>query len=275
MTAAGSLRLAVSRTEDCPADADHCRALVYGNRKVRGHSHRQLLEIIRTHTILEELIAYLAEAAVIGSGIFRVVAVWRHAHQPAPVQIVRLHHRLNYFVQLAFIGPEFGLFVGQVELYEYPLSPPGLSGPFIQFPDQSSTVDRMDQVTETNQIFGLVALEVPDEMPAHLWQILHVKELLVFVDHLLGVVLSQVNGTGLYRLDYRRDLASLRDGHEPHIVRAAAGFVGAAVLRLGLYTTYDTDERSTAGVQTTLAATILMAGLLAGAAPWTTPPASS
>ncbi len=46
-------------------------------------------------------------------------------------------------------------------------------------------------------------------------------------------------------------------------------FVAMAVARLGLYTAYDTDERYTEGVQTTLAATILGAAILAGAAdPW-------
>ncbi len=41
-------------------------------------------------------------------------------------------------------------------------------------------------------------------------------------------------------------------------------YVGAAVLRLGLYTVYDSDGRHTEGVQTTLAATILATLYLAG-----------
>ncbi|MDS0298465.1 protein sorting system archaetidylserine synthase [Halogeometricum sp. S1BR25-6] len=41
-------------------------------------------------------------------------------------------------------------------------------------------------------------------------------------------------------------------------------FVAAAVTRLGLYTAYDGDHAQTEGVQTTLAATILSAGVLAG-----------
>ncbi|ADQ67662.1 archaetidylserine synthase [Halogeometricum borinquense DSM 11551] len=41
-------------------------------------------------------------------------------------------------------------------------------------------------------------------------------------------------------------------------------FVAAAVTRLGLYTAYDSDLAETEGVQTTLAATILSAGVLAG-----------
>ncbi|MFC6825989.1 protein sorting system archaetidylserine synthase [Halopelagius fulvigenes] len=44
----------------------------------------------------------------------------------------------------------------------------------------------------------------------------------------------------------------------------AAGFVAMAVVRLGLYTAYDSDVAETKGVQTTLAATILAAGVLAG-----------
>jgi CDP-diacylglycerol--serine O-phosphatidyltransferase len=40
------------------------------------------------------------------------------------------------------------------------------------------------------------------------------------------------------------------------------------VLRLALYTTYDTEKRATEGVQTTLAATILAAGYLSGAPIW-------
>lgn len=44
----------------------------------------------------------------------------------------------------------------------------------------------------------------------------------------------------------------------------AAAFVAMAVVRLGLYTAYDSDVAETKGVQTTLAATILAAGVLAG-----------
>ncbi|WP_254862171.1 protein sorting system archaetidylserine synthase [Halovivax gelatinilyticus] len=46
-------------------------------------------------------------------------------------------------------------------------------------------------------------------------------------------------------------------------------FVGMAVTRLGLYTAYDTADEFTEGVQTTLAATILGAAVLAGVTdPW-------
>ncbi|MGB9985752.1 protein sorting system archaetidylserine synthase [Salarchaeum japonicum] len=50
-------------------------------------------------------------------------------------------------------------------------------------------------------------------------------------------------------------------------VVAGALFVAAAVVRLGLYTAYDTGRAETRGVQTTLAGTILAAALLAGATP--------
>ncbi|WP_318570113.1 protein sorting system archaetidylserine synthase [Salinigranum marinum] len=43
-----------------------------------------------------------------------------------------------------------------------------------------------------------------------------------------------------------------------------AAFVAMAVIRLGLYTAYDTDVSETQGVQTTLAATVLAATVLAG-----------
>jgi archaetidylserine synthase len=45
---------------------------------------------------------------------------------------------------------------------------------------------------------------------------------------------------------------------------ASALFVAAGVVRLGLYTAYDTGDDHTEGVQTTLAATLLAAGVLAG-----------
>jgi archaetidylserine synthase len=47
-------------------------------------------------------------------------------------------------------------------------------------------------------------------------------------------------------------------------VALGALFVAAGVVRLGLYTAYDTGNDHTEGVQTTLAATLLAAGVLAG-----------
>jgi len=47
-------------------------------------------------------------------------------------------------------------------------------------------------------------------------------------------------------------------------VAVGALFVASGVVRLGLYTAYDTGNDHTEGVQTTLAATLLAAGVLAG-----------
>ena len=51
-----------------------------------------------------------------------------------------------------------------------------------------------------------------------------------------------------------------------HVLGLAFGaaFVSMAVIRLGLYTTLDTEDASTQGVQTSLAATLLAVGVLAG-----------
>ena len=58
-------------------------------------------------------------------------------------------------------------------------------------------------------------------------------------------------------------------GFDPARLGAAllvgAAFVAAGVLRLGLYAAYDADDHATEGVQTTLAATLLAALLLANA----------
>ena len=44
-------------------------------------------------------------------------------------------------------------------------------------------------------------------------------------------------------------------------------FVAMAIVRLGFYTAYDADDAHTEGVQTTLAATVLVAAILVGAGP--------
>lgn len=54
------------------------------------------------------------------------------------------------------------------------------------------------------------------------------------------------------------------DGGTAAAVGLPALFVAVGVLRLGLYTAEDLDDPATAGVQTTLAATILATGFLAG-----------
>ena len=50
-------------------------------------------------------------------------------------------------------------------------------------------------------------------------------------------------------------------------IAVGALFVAMAVVRLALYTAYDTDEPWTEGVQTTLAATLIAAGTLSGVGP--------
>lgn len=47
-----------------------------------------------------------------------------------------------------------------------------------------------------------------------------------------------------------------------------AAFVMMAVVRLGMYTAYDTDDASTEGVQSTLAASLIAVGYLAGVPTW-------
>ncbi|WP_101296479.1 protein sorting system archaetidylserine synthase [Halegenticoccus soli] len=139
-----------------------------------------------------------------------------------------------------------------------------------------------DAVTVSNAALGFlaaVAATVEPNLAARL--IL----LAAMADGLDGVIARKVGGTpaGEY-LDSLADVASF--GVAPAILVAsvvrgawslesepllfAAGiacpalFVAMAVVRLGLYTAYDGDAESTEGVQTTLAATILAAGVLAG-----------
>ncbi|WP_129115071.1 protein sorting system archaetidylserine synthase [Halegenticoccus tardaugens] len=139
-----------------------------------------------------------------------------------------------------------------------------------------------DAVTVTNAALGFlaaVAAAVDPSLSARL--IL----LAAMADGLDGVIARRLGGTpaGEY-LDSLADVASfgvapailvaavVREswtlGSEPVWFVAGVGFpaifVAMAVVRLGLYTAYDGDADSTEGVQTTLAATILAAGVLAG-----------
>lgn len=101
-------------------------------------------------------------------------------------------------------------------------------------------------------------------------------------DGLDGVLARRFGGTpaGPY-LDSLSDVASFAvapamlvvgvvEGTSSGAIHAALGFgipalfVTMAVVRLGLYTAYDTDHTRTVGVPTTLAATTLAAGILAG-----------
>lgn len=143
-----------------------------------------------------------------------------------------------------------------------------------------------DAVTIANAGLGFVAIVVAFaeiELAARL--IL----LAAIADGLDGVLARRYGGTpaGPY-LDSLADVASFgiapavlafvvvtdgwelaRDAVTPELIVVAGIcglFVAMAVARLGMYTAYDTDENCTEGVQTTLAATILGAAILAGVA---------
>lgn len=139
-----------------------------------------------------------------------------------------------------------------------------------------------DAVTAANAALGFlaaVAATIDPELAARL--IL----LAAIADGLDGVVARAFGGSevGPY-LDSLADVASF--GVAPAFLVAAVArnawafdslrvwvalgvtalFVAAAVLRLAMYTAYDEDCRSTLGIPTTLAATILCAGVLSGIA---------
>ncbi len=138
-----------------------------------------------------------------------------------------------------------------------------------------------DVVTVTNAVVGFlaVALAFEDVMLAA-----RVMLLAAIFDGLDGVVARRYGGSdaGPY-LDSLADVASF--GVAPAVlvyavtIDAGAGitdpwtlgaylipaaFVAAAVLRLGMYTAYDTDDAHTEGVPSTLAATIIGAAVLSG-----------
>jgi CDP-diacylglycerol--serine O-phosphatidyltransferase len=137
-----------------------------------------------------------------------------------------------------------------------------------------------DAVTVSNAALGFlaaVAATVDVELAAR------VLLLAAIADALDGVVARRRGGTdvGPY-LDSLADVASF--GVAPALLvsmavstswglsgwrallalTGGALFVAAAVTRLGLYTAYDSDAAETEGVQTTLAATIIGATVLAG-----------
>ncbi|MFB6251038.1 MAG: protein sorting system archaetidylserine synthase [Halobellus sp.] len=137
-----------------------------------------------------------------------------------------------------------------------------------------------DAVTISNAALGFVAAiaaTVDVELAAR------ILLLAAIADALDGVVARRRGGTtvGPY-LDSLADVASFGVGPAllvamavaetwglgaPHGIVAVLGsalFVATAVTRLGLYTAYDSGSAETEGVQTTLAATIVGATVLAG-----------
>lgn len=141
-----------------------------------------------------------------------------------------------------------------------------------------------DAITISNAALGFLAVVVAFSDPMAAARLLL---LAAIADGLDGVVARAYGGSpaGEY-LDSLADVASFsiapavivfvvaRDGLDvggPALTPEAALvfglpalFVAMAVLRLGMYTAYDTRESYTEGVQTTLAATIIAAAILAG-----------
>lgn len=141
-----------------------------------------------------------------------------------------------------------------------------------------------DVFTTLNAMLGFVAVvsaTVSVDLAAR------VILLAAIVDALDGIVARKYGGTDVGPvLDSLADVASFGVAPAMLVVMALDGagsfggtpieylavvvgalFVAMAVMRLGLYTAFDTDERSTEGVQTTLAATLLAAGTLSGLSP--------
>jgi CDP-diacylglycerol--serine O-phosphatidyltransferase len=135
-----------------------------------------------------------------------------------------------------------------------------------------------DAVTVGNAALGFLAAVAATVDPTLAARLILLAGIADAVD---GVVARKVGSTpaGMY-LDSLADVASF--GVAPALVVAlaargswtgvaagvgvavAAAFVVMAVVRLGLYTAYDTDADETQGVQTTLAATVVAASVLAG-----------
>ena len=132
-----------------------------------------------------------------------------------------------------------------------------------------------DAITVSNAVLGfvaVVAVTVDPELAARL------VLLGAIADGLDGVVARRRGGTPAGQiLDSLADVVSfavapaalvvisLRETRLFWVGLVGAGlFVAAAIVRLGLYTAYDLDAEETEGIQTTLAAIILAAGVLAG-----------
>ena len=138
-----------------------------------------------------------------------------------------------------------------------------------------------DAVTTLNAALGFVAVAVA---PANVSLAARLVLLAAIADALDGIVARHQGGSELGEiLDSLADVASFGVAPALIVLEATTGtgaggwpmdrylglafgaaFLAMAVIRLGLYTAFDTDEASTEGVQTTLAATILAASVLAG-----------
>lgn len=142
-----------------------------------------------------------------------------------------------------------------------------------------------DGVTATNAALGFLAAALAPLSPPLAARLVL---LAAVADGLDGVLATHVGSTPVGEfLDSLADVASfcvapallvvstvrleeggaLSTGSSWLALVVAALFVVSGVVRLGLYTAYDVERGRTEGVQTTLAATVLAAGLLAGVAP--------
>ena len=140
-----------------------------------------------------------------------------------------------------------------------------------------------DAVTAANSTLGFAAVAVAPVEPLLAARLVL---LAAIADGLDGVIAKYNGGTrvGEY-LDSLADVVSFCvapaalvvglvgpdwgsvDARLLAVVGIPALFVTAGVVRLALYTAYDVEDEYTEGVQTTLAATILAAAVLAGAGP--------
>jgi len=140
-------------------------------------------------------------------------------------------------------------------------------------------LDPADAVTATNAGLGFIAVAVAPSAPGIAARLILLAGI---ADALDGIIARRTGGSEVGpTLDSLADVASFGVAPAAMVVFATdtapwdvaaillgAFFVAGAVLRLGLYTTFDTKDRVTKGVQTTLAATILAAGYLSGAPAW-------
>ncbi|APE95758.1 protein sorting system archaetidylserine synthase [Halodesulfurarchaeum formicicum] len=132
-----------------------------------------------------------------------------------------------------------------------------------------------DLITAANAAIGFVAVALAPVDPAIAARLILLAGI---ADALDGIVARRWGGSEVGEfLDSLADVASFGVAPAAMVIATLGGaqqvgvgiafgaiFVGAAVLRLALYTAYDTNQAYTHGVQTTLAATILAAGLLSG-----------
>lgn len=139
-----------------------------------------------------------------------------------------------------------------------------------------------DVITVTNAAIGFVAVVAATIDPALAARVILLGGIL---DALDGIVARRYGGTELGpHLDSLADVAAFGVapaflvytlGHSANVggteswpmslvFAVPAVFVATSVTRLGLYTALDADDHSTEGVQTTLAATLIATGYLAG-----------